>query len=186
MAQETSGQAAGTPAERLAHLLMDRSMTLSTAESCTGGLIAAQLTSVPGVSAVYAGGFVTYATKEKAKMLGVPGKVLKEQGAVAKKTARLMAEGAAKKTGTDCAVSVTGNAVPEPMEDKPVGLVYIGCCIDGKATARKFLFSGSRNEIREQAADAALDLLYHKLRKKTEKTAIEDTAHEQRDAGKRA
>ena len=112
-------------------------------------------------------------------MLGVPAKVLKELGAVAKKTAKLMAEGAAKKTGTDCAVSVTGNAGPVPMEGKPVGLVYIGYCIDGKAGAKKFQFAGSRNEIREQAADAALALLYRKLMKKTGKEVDEETAHEQ-------
>lgn len=179
MAEEKPSRNEETPEEQLARLLMEKSMTLSTAESCTGGLIAAKLTSVPGVSAVYAGGFVTYATKEKTKMLGVPAKVLKELGAVAKKTAKMMAEGAAKKTGTDCAVSVTGNAGPVPMEGKPVGLVYIGYCIDGKAGAKKFQFAGSRNEIREQAADAALALLYRKLMKKTGKEVDEETAHEQ-------
>jgi nicotinamide-nucleotide amidase len=77
MAEEKPSRNEEAPEELLAHLLMEKSMTLSTAESCTGGLIAAKLTSVPGVSAVYAGGFVTYATKEKTKMLGVPARVLK-------------------------------------------------------------------------------------------------------------
>lgn len=166
-------QAEEKPEEKLAHLLMDKNMTLSTAESCTGGLIAAKLTSVPGVSAVYAGGFVTYATREKHDMLGVPNKVLKELGAVAKKTAKLMAEGAAKKTGSDCALSVTGNAGPDPMEDKPVGLVYIGICVDGKAVGKKYQFQGSRNEIREQAADAAMELLFDRLTEHGKKTKKE-------------
>ena len=78
-------------------------MTIATAESCTGGMLAAKITSVPGVSSVYAGGFVTYATEEKHKMLGVPRKILRENGAVSKKTAKLMAAGAARETGTDVA-----------------------------------------------------------------------------------
>ena len=147
----------------LVRLLMQKNMTLSTAESCTGGMLAQKITSVPGVSSVYAGGFVTYATEEKHKMLGVPRKVLRENGAIAKKTAKQMALGAARQTGTDVAVSVTGNAGPDAAEGKPVGLVYIGVCIDGKAVGRKFLFAGNRKEIREQACAEAMKLLLEKL-----------------------
>lgn len=147
----------------LVRLLMQKNMTLSTAESCTGGMLAQRITSVPGVSSVYAGGFVTYATKEKHKMLGVPKKILWENGAIAKKTAKQMALGAARQTGTDVAVSVTGNAGPDAAEGKPVGLVYIGVCIDGKAAGRRFLFAGNRNEIREQACAEAMRLLLEKL-----------------------
>ncbi len=147
----------------LVRLLMQKNMTLSTAESCTGGMLAQKITSVPGVSSVYAGGFVTYATEEKHKMLGVPRKVLRENGAIAKKTAKQMALGAARQTGTDVAVSVTGNAGPDAAEGKPVGLVYIGVCIDGKAVGRKFLLAGNRNEIREQACAEAMKLLLEKI-----------------------
>ena len=147
----------------LVRLLMQKNMTLSTAESCTGGMLAQKITSVPGVSSVYAGGFVTYATEEKHKMLGVPRKILRENGAIAKKTAKQMALGAARQTGTDVAVSVTGNAGPDAAEGKPVGLVYIGVCIDGKAVGRKFLFTGSRNEIREKACAEAMRLILEKI-----------------------
>ncbi len=147
----------------LVRLLMQKNMTLSTAESCTGGMLAQKITSVPGVSSVYAGGFVTYATEEKHKMLGVPRKVLRENGAIAKKTAKQMALGAARQTGTDVAVSVTGNAGPDAAEGKPVGLVYIGVCIDGKAVGRKFLLTGNRNEIREKACAEAMRLILEKI-----------------------
>ena len=144
--------------EQLVHLLEQKNMTIATAESCTGGMLAAKITSVPGVSSVYAGGFVTYATEEKHKMLGVPRKILRE-----KKTAKLMAAGAARETGTDVAVSITGNAGPEASEGKPVGLVYIGVCIDGKAVGRKYLLEGTRNEIREHACTEAMKLVIGKL-----------------------
>lgn len=159
-----TGNVSSDPAaERLVSLLLENNMTLSTAESCTGGLLASKITSVPGVSAVYAGGFVTYATIEKHKMLGVPKKTLKKLGAVSKKTAKQMASGAAKRTGTDTAISVTGNAGPDASEGKPVGLVYIGICIDGKSSGHKFMFTGDRQSIREQAADMGLKLLAEKL-----------------------
>lgn len=149
--------------EQLVHLLEQKNMTIATAESCTGGMLAAKITSVPGVSSVYAGGFVTYATEEKHKMLGVPRKILRENGTVSKKTAKLMAAGTARETGTDVAVSITGNAGPEASEGKPVGLVYIGVCIDGKAVGRKYLLEGTRNEIREHACTEAMKLVIGKL-----------------------
>ncbi len=155
--------------EELVALLIRENMTVATAESCTGGLLASKFTSVPGVSAVYAGGFVTYATPMKHALLGVSKKVLKEEGAIAKKTAKQMAAGAAEKTGVDCALSVTGNAGPSADEGKPVGLVYIGCCVDGKTIARKYNFEGDRASIREQAANAALELLLNKLTKSDSK-----------------
>lgn len=154
---------AGPVEQTLAALLMKKNMTISTAESCTGGMLAEKITSVPGISAVYAGGFVTYATEEKHKLLGVSRKVLRENGAIAKKTAKQMAAGAARHAGTDVAVSVTGNAGPDAAEGKPVGLVYIGVCVDGKAVGRKYRFSGNRQEIREQACEEAMKLVIEKL-----------------------
>ena len=150
-------------AKQAVDVLMNKNMTLATAESCTGGLLGAMITSVPGVSALYAGGFITYSAQEKHNMLDIPRKLLREQGTVSKKTAKQMAEKAAEKTKADVALSVTGNAGPSASEEKPVGLVYIGCCIDGKTIARKFMFEGSRESIREQAAEAALALLLKKL-----------------------
>ncbi len=150
-------------ARNLVEQLKDQNMTLSTAESCTGGMLAQILTSVPGVSAVYAGGFVTYATREKHDMLGVSKKVLKEEGAIAKKTAKQMAIGAAQKTGTDVAIAITGNAGPDAQEDKPVGLVYVGICIDGKGSAQRFMLEGDRQSIREKACLAAIELVAEKL-----------------------
>ncbi|SDZ79323.1 nicotinamide-nucleotide amidase [Lachnospiraceae bacterium NK3A20] len=147
----------------LVQLLLQRNMTLSTCESCTGGLLASKLTEVPGVSAVYAGGFVTYTAETKHKFAGVSNKLLTEVGTVAKKTAKQMAQGTADRAGTDCALSITGNAGPDPSEDKPVGLVYIGCTIDDKTVAKKFLFTGDRQAIREQAANAAMELLLDRL-----------------------
>ncbi|MDO4284760.1 MAG: competence/damage-inducible protein A [Eubacteriales bacterium] len=140
-------------------MLRERGMTLSTAESCTGGMLAQRLTGVPGVSSLYAGGFVTYTCGEKHRMLGVPKELLREKGAISKKTARAMAAGAAKRTHTDVALSVTGNAGPEPSEDKPVGLVYIGCSVNGRTWARKCRFSGNRQKIRECATAEALTFL---------------------------
>ena len=147
----------------IVELLKEKGMTLSLAESCTGGMLSQRITNVPGVSAVYAGGFVTYTCEEKHRMLGVSKKLLKEKGAVSKKTAKAMAAGASARTYTDAALSITGNAGPEPSEDKPVGLVYIGCCIDGKAKAKKYQFSGNRQKIRESAVAAALALLRESL-----------------------
>lgn len=144
-------------------LLKEKGMTLSLAESCTGGMLSQRLTGVPGVSAVYAGGFVTYTCEEKHRMLGVPKSLLKEKGAICKKTAKAMAAGAAARTHTDAALSITGNAGPDASEGKPVGLVYIGCCIDGKVKAKKYQFSGNRQKIRESAVAAALTMLRESL-----------------------
>lgn len=108
-------------------LLKERNLTLSTAESCTGGRVAERITALPGVSSVYRGGVVSYWTSVKAAVLGVPQETLDQYGAVSEETARAMAEGARQITGADIAVSVTGVAGPDRDErDNPVGLVYIG------------------------------------------------------------
>ena len=150
-------------------MLRGRSLTLATAESCTGGMLAERLTRVPGVSALYAGGFVTYTCEEKHRALGVPKALLREKGAVSKKTAKAMAEGAAARARTDVAVAVTGNAGPAPSEGKPVGLVYIACTVDGRTRARKYQFSGGRQKIRESVTAAALAFLRETLLKRERK-----------------
>lgn len=154
---------AQSAARETIRLVMEQGLTLTTAESCTGGMLASAITSVPGVSAVYPGGFVTYCDEFKHRLLGVSKKYLKKNGAISRGTAKRMAKGAAKKAGTDIAVSVTGNAGPDAQEDKPVGLVYIGLYCDGATEAEKFVFEGSRQEIREAACLSALQMLYQRL-----------------------
>ena len=104
-------------------LLKEKNITISCAESCTGGLFAGALTDVPGISAVFERGIVTYTNRAKMEELGVSSATLDDYGAVSEETAAEMAEGLAKKTGSDICVSVTGVAGPDPSEGKPVGLI---------------------------------------------------------------
>jgi nicotinamide-nucleotide amidase len=120
-------------AATLLDLLRARKLKLATAESCTGGLIAAMLTEVPGSSDVFERGFVTYSNEAKAEMLSVPAALIKEHGAVSEEVARAMAEGALRNSRADIAVSVTGIAGPDGgTEAKPVGLVHFGVSRGGE------------------------------------------------------
>ena len=148
--------AAQAAARETVRLVTEQGLTLTTAESCTGGMLAAAITSVPGVSAVYPGGFVTYCDDAKHSLAGVSLKTLKEYTAVSSQTAEEMALGGAKRAGADVALSSTGIAGPGGTEEFPAGLVYIACAIHGAAVTRKFLFSGDRNEVRRQAVREAL------------------------------
>ena len=146
--------------EVIVHFLKERSLTLTTAESCTGGMIAARITDVPGASEVFKQGLVTYSNRAKRKLLDVKKTTLKEYGAVSEKTAKEMAKNGAFMTGSDACVSVTGTAGPTGgTEEKPVGLVYIGCCYNNKTVVKEFHFKGERQKIREQATANALILL---------------------------
>lgn len=146
--------------ETVVKLMKEKNLTLTTAESCTGGAIAARIVNVSGASEVLMQGIVTYSNKAKRKYLGVKKETLKTVGAVSKQTAKQMAKGGCKETGTNVCVSVTGIAGPGGgTKEKPVGLVYIGCCVDGKTTVKEFHFSGNRSRIREQSVMAALTLL---------------------------
>ncbi|MCH5340230.1 MAG: nicotinamide-nucleotide amidohydrolase family protein [Acetatifactor sp.] len=146
--------------ELVVKLLADRGLSITCAESCTGGLLSGRIINVPGVSDVYKAGFVTYSNKAKHKLLGVKKSTLKKFGAVSKQTAREMVAGAAKAVKADVAVAVTGIAGPDGgTPEKPVGLVYIGCSVKGKVTVKKCQFSGSRSQIRESAVVAALKLV---------------------------
>ncbi len=144
-------------------LLKERRMTVTAAESCTGGMIAAALTSVPGSSEVLKCSFVTYCDKAKRRLLGVHKKTLEKHTAVSKQTAKEMAKGGAKRAKADCCISVTGYAGPDSGCGDPVGLVYIGCCFNGKTTVKKFLFEGDRSSVREQALWQALLLIKKKI-----------------------
>ena len=140
-------------------LLRERDLTLTTAESLTGGLLAAELTAVPGASEVFKQGFVTYCNRAKRKLLGVKKTTLKEYGAVSERTAKEMAKNGAFATGTDVCVSLTGLAGPAAEEGKPVGLVYIGFCYKNRTVVREYHFKGERSQIREQSVESALLLL---------------------------
>lgn len=142
---------------QIAAALLARKQTLATAESCTGGLVGAALTSLPGSSAWYLGGVVAYSNALKIRLLGVPPEILEAHGAVSLETARAMAEGARAAVQADFAVAITGIAGPDGgTPEKPVGLVYIGVAAPHGTAAFKHHFSGSRADIRNAAAEAAL------------------------------
>ncbi len=135
-------------------------LSIVTAESCTGGLVAAHLTSVPGASDVFRGGIVAYENDVKLAQLGVPEETLAGHGAVSAETAAAMATGARKSLGADVAVAVTGVAGPAGgTPEKPVGLVYLHVSAPGAEEGRELQFSGDREAIRRRATAAALHLL---------------------------
>ena len=134
--------------------------TLATAESCTGGGIGNVLTKISGASAVYKGGIISYCNEIKAKMLDVPEEMLETFGAVSAPVAEAMARGARAALQTDIAVSVTGLAGPAgDTYGNPVGTVFIGYADEQNCVSRHFLFSGNREEVRQQAVIAALQLI---------------------------
>lgn len=141
-------------------LLIANNLTISTIESCTGGLLAGRLINVPGISEIFKAGYVTYSNKAKRKLIGIKKSILDQYGAVSEEVARDMAKGASVFSKSDVTVSVTGIAGPDGgSEQKPVGLVYIGCNVKGKITVQCYHFSGSRAKIREQSVAHALILL---------------------------
>lgn len=143
--------------KKLVKTLTERSLSLCTAESCTGGLIAGRVTSVPGSSACFEGGMVTYSNRAKTILLGVPAEIIEHHGAVSEEVARAMARGARERLGTDIAVAVTGIAGPAGgSPEKPVGTVFISLAAPGTTSVRGFLFEGARREIRRRSADEAL------------------------------
>lgn len=151
-------------AEEIVKLLKSAGMTVTTVESCTGGLLSAALVDVAGVSDVFNQAYVTYANEAKQVLAGVKPETLEAHGAVSEQTAREMAEGGAKAAKADASLSVTGIAGPDGGSDeKPVGLVYIGCHVKGKTVVERNIFSGSRREVREQSVAAALKLLKKQL-----------------------
>lgn len=148
--------------------LMDaKGMTLATAESCTGGLIAAALTAIAGSSSVVMAGFVTYANDAKQKMVGVQPETLAAHGAVSAEVAREMAEGARARAGVSLALSCTGIAGPGgATPDKPVGLVFIGCAREGAAMmVERHVFPGDRAAVRAATVAAALDLAARSIKR---------------------
>lgn len=150
--------------EAIVRLLEEQEMTVTTAESCTGGLLAGRIMNVAGASNVYREGYITYSNDAKERLLGVRRETLDKYGAVSHQTACEMAEGAAKAAGADAALSVTGIAGPGGgTREKPVGLVYVGCYVKGHVTASEFHFTGNRDKNREFAVARALTLLREEL-----------------------
>ena len=146
--------------ETVVSLLKEHGLTVTTAESCTGGLLCGRIVNVAGASDVLNEGFITYSNEAKMKHLGVSTATLENHGAVSRECAEEMAAGLAKHTGADAALSTTGIAGPGGgTEEKPVGLVYIGCCLLGDVTVRELRLRGDRAQIRNEAAKEALELL---------------------------
>ena len=151
---------------RIAALLEKKNIKVSTAESCTGGLVAAALVNVAGISNWFEEGYVTYSNTAKQKLLGVDKDTLEQFGAVSEQTARQMAIGAAKAAGCQAAVATTGIAGPDGgTDEKPVGLVYIGAVVRDDIVIEKHIFKGDRAEVRTQSTQAALELLEQMLEK---------------------
>lgn len=150
--------------EEVVKLLKEKKMTVTTVESCTGGLLSGTLVDVAGASDVFMQGFVTYANEAKVSLVGVKEATLEAYGAVSEQTAREMAEGGARVAKAEVCLSVTGIAGPGGGSiEKPVGLVYIGCHVNGNTVVERNVFSGSRREVREQSVLAALKLLKKQL-----------------------
>ncbi|MBS5308781.1 competence/damage-inducible protein A [Clostridium tertium] len=150
----------------VSEILCNNKLSISTAESCTGGMIAASLISYPGISDVFKEGAVTYSNESKMKRLGVRKETLDRYGAVSEETAREMAIGIAREANTDISISTTGIAGPGGgTDEKPVGLVYIGVFIKGKVVVNKFNFTGNRERIRRKTTMNALNILRKELLK---------------------
>ena len=145
--------------------LRDRRQTVAVAESCTGGLLGAALTDVPGSSDYFLGGVIAYANRVKEEQLGVPGDLIRGDGAVSAATAVAMAEGVRRLLGADIGISITGVAGPAAEEEKPAGLTYIGLA-DPRGRSHRYQWHGDRWTNRRESVIAALtllsDALYHK------------------------
>jgi nicotinamide-nucleotide amidase len=150
-------------ASTLMATLQVRGETLATAESVTGGLLAGFVTAVPGASAVYLGGAVTYATEVKQDLLRVPEEIVETDGVVSARCAEAMAAGVRDLIGSTYAMSTTGVAGPEPQEDKPVGTVYVGVAGPDWCRSVALDLDGERSEIREAACAAAISELLSAL-----------------------
>jgi nicotinamide-nucleotide amidase len=152
-------------AEKVLNAFKTKGKMLATAESCTGGMVAAALTDVAGSSAVVERGFVTYSNRAKAQLLGIDPAVIEAHGAVSQEVAEAMARGALAQSATDVAVAITGIAGPDGgSPEKPVGLVWFGLAAGGTPTTTDHvIFKGNRAEVRRQATEKALALLLEGL-----------------------
>ena len=146
--------------EAIVALLSKNDLSITTAESCTGGLLSARIVNVPGASDVFKGGYITYSNKAKRNVIGVKKGTLEKYGAVSEEVAKEMAIGAKDDAKADVAVAITGIAGPGGgTPEKPVGLVYIGVAVKDKVFVNKYLFNGNRNKVRESSVVAALTMI---------------------------
>lgn len=147
-------------AAALVALCTQKHLRVATAESCTGGLVAGAITAIPGASAIFTHGFVTYANDAKTEMLGVPAAMLAAHGAVSPEVAAAMAQGARQRAHAALAVSTTGVAGPDGgSAEKPVGTVWFGLATPRGITTYHRIFPGNRDEVRRASTDFALALL---------------------------
>lgn len=144
--------------------LIKNNLTIATAESCTGGLLAGRLINYPGISSSFLEGMVTYSNEAKERRLAVSKETLEKHGAVSQETALEMACGIAQAAGADIGISTTGIAGPGGgSPEKPVGLVYVGVCIKGRPSCLKLRLSGDRQQVRSSTVDKALEYLKSQL-----------------------
>jgi nicotinamide-nucleotide amidase len=158
-----AGEAAGELARRVHALLQARGQTVAVAESLTGGLVAAALTDIPGASASFRGGIVSYATELKAALLGVDAAMLASHGAVYAPVATAMANGVRVRLGASYGLATTGVAGPEPQDGQPVGTVHIAVSAENDTVVRTLALSGDRSEIRRLTVEHVLGLLLGRL-----------------------
>jgi nicotinamide-nucleotide amidase len=152
--------------KKIAMLLKNKNLSIATAESCTGGLIAHTLTNISGSSEYFDRGVITYSNRSKIELLNVPKQNLKQFGAVSKQVAISMSEGIKKKSNVDIGISTTGIAGPAGgSEKKPVGLVFIAVTNNNGTIVKKFNFSGNRSQIKSSICNASLELLLEILTK---------------------
>lgn len=150
--------------EEVGLLLRQKSLTLSVAESCTGGLVGDMITNISGSSEYFLGGIIAYDNTIKANILGVSEKVLDTLGAVSAEAAKEMAQNIREKCNTDIGLSITGIAGPTGgTKEKPVGLVFIGIATQDEVSAKQFLWHGNRIENKQQSAHAALEIVKNYL-----------------------
>lgn len=149
--------------EELAHILIEKGLTIASCESFTVGRFASTIGSIPGISKVFRGALVTYQSEIKEKVLGIDHDLIKKKGVVSYEVAFLMTQRASQIMNADIAISFTGNAGPDAMENKPVGLCYIGVCIQGKIQVFECHFHGSRQSIAKQAVDYGVARLKEEL-----------------------
>ena len=145
--------------KRVHELFREKGLTLSAAESCTGGLISHYITTLPGASNFFEAGVVSYSAESKKEILGIPPVIISEYGVVSGETAKMMAEKVRVLTGADFSVATTGNLGPEVLEGKQKGLVYVAVSKRGETFSKELRLSGDRKKNKEEAAQEALKLL---------------------------
>lgn len=151
--------------KELLEILIDKKLTITAAESCTGGLISSAIVDMPGVSEIFHEGYVTYSNEAKESLLGVSPETILHYGVVSEQTAKEMAQGAARNADADIALSSTGVAGPDGgTKEHPVGEVYLGCYCRGRVKAVRMLGKGDRTAVRTQAVERAFALLNEMLR----------------------